>query len=504
MDSRQLQLVLKLQDQASSELRKVTGNLDTATKSTNRWGEAFASVRKYALVAGTAIAGAIGYGVKIAADLQTAEVGLTTLLGSAEKAHATIQRLKVEAARTPFELPGLTQATQLLTSVTHDGDKSIKILLDVGEALAAMGKGQAELDRIIINLQQVAAVGHAATIDIKQFAFAGIPIYEMLAETTGKNGEALADFIAEGGVTFDLLTQMFDEANDAGGRFFGAFENQSGTFNQALSNMKDSFGIMMADIAQNTGIFDGLTESMVAVSNAMGDWQGTIERAYTAIKDFFNEIDEKTGLVTLLREAVANVVYWYEVRLAPALRDLWEALQPLKPFLEALAKVFGGMLVVAIGAVIIVLGGIAIAITELLTLLTKFVTWLVESFTKSWESFVDLLSKALGPIGDVIDALKSAWAWAGRVADKIGDKITGKALGGGVAANTPYMVGERGPELFVPSSTGSIVPNNKLAGGMSPAYAGVTVNVYGDVTGDELVRKVSAALASDIKQRIRA
>jgi phage-related minor tail protein len=44
-----------------------------------------------------------------------------------------------------------------------------------------------------------------------------------------------------------------------------------------------------------------------------------------------------------------------------------------------------------------------------------------------------------------------------------------RAMGGPVSSNTPYMVGERGPELFVPNGAGSIVPNNKLGGG------GVTV-----------------------------
>jgi GTP-binding protein len=44
-----------------------------------------------------------------------------------------------------------------------------------------------------------------------------------------------------------------------------------------------------------------------------------------------------------------------------------------------------------------------------------------------------------------------------------------RALGGPVSSNTPYMVGERGPELFVPNGSGNIVPNNKLGGG------GVTV-----------------------------
>ena len=44
-------------------------------------------------------------------------------------------------------------------------------------------------------------------------------------------------------------------------------------------------------------------------------------------------------------------------------------------------------------------------------------------------------------------------------------KIPGKANGGAVMANRPYIVGERGPELFVPSSQGSIVPNGQMGGG---------------------------------------
>lgn len=42
-----------------------------------------------------------------------------------------------------------------------------------------------------------------------------------------------------------------------------------------------------------------------------------------------------------------------------------------------------------------------------------------------------------------------------------------KAIGGSVQGSKPYIVGERGPELFVPSRSGSIVPNGKLGGGMT-------------------------------------
>ena len=45
--------------------------------------------------------------------------------------------------------------------------------------------------------------------------------------------------------------------------------------------------------------------------------------------------------------------------------------------------------------------------------------------------------------------------------------LTGKASGGGVAGGTPYMVGEQGPELFMPGQSGTIIPNGNVGGGAS-------------------------------------
>jgi phage-related minor tail protein len=47
----------------------------------------------------------------------------------------------------------------------------------------------------------------------------------------------------------------------------------------------------------------------------------------------------------------------------------------------------------------------------------------------------------------------------------------GRAAGGPVASGSTYLVGEKGPELFSPKSSGNITPNNKLDGG------GTVVNV---------------------------
>lgn len=477
MDQRQLKIVLKLQDEASRELRKVTGDINMANDSTNSWSNTFQTVERWAKRAAIAVGGAtiaaIGYGVKTAATLQTAQVGLTTLLGDAEKAAKTMDRLKIEAARTPFELPGLSQAVQLLSSVTHDGDRSIDILLDVGEALAAMGKGQAELDRIIVNLQQVAAVGHAATIDIKQFAFAGIPIYEMLQEQTGLAGESLSDFIAQGGVTFELLTNMFDKANDEGGRFFGAFQNQSGTFTQALSNMKDSMSIFFAEAVTSTGIFQTLTDLMVKFSNLI---------SASSFDDFINKLDEQTGLVTLLKDSIKNIT---------------ESLIELQPTLEGAIKLFTILATIAIADLVKMIEWTITGWAGILKGIQQLSDFIVGTFLDVWDSVIDKIEKVINVTGKLVNSFKNTMSSAGSFVSNIGTGIInaivpGRANGGPVSAGSPYVVGERGPELFVPRNSGSIIPNG--AGGIN-----VSVVVNGDVSGTELIEKVQNAIMNSLR-----
>jgi phage-related minor tail protein len=58
----------------------------------------------------------------------------------------------------------------------------------------------------------------------------------------------------------------------------------------------------------------------------------------------------------------------------------------------------------------------------------------------------------------------------------VGGLFPGRAAGGPVSSGAPYMVGEHGPELFVPKTAGTIVPNGA---------GGVQVNVSGLILSDD-------------------
>jgi len=70
------------------------------------------------------------------------------------------------------------------------------------------------------------------------------------------------------------------------------------------------------------------------------------------------------------------------------------------------------------------------------------------------------------------------------------------ADGGRPPVNRPSIVGEKGPELFVPRSSGNIIPNNKLGGGSTNNVV-VNVDASGsDVQGDDAAAKELGSLIS--------
>jgi tape measure domain-containing protein len=88
----------------------------------------------------------------------------------------------------------------------------------------------------------------------------------------------------------------------------------------------------------------------------------------------------------------------------------------------------------------------------------------------------------------------------------MGSLLPGRAMGGPVSAGKPYMVGERGPELFMPRQGGSIIPNNALGGGSTNVVVNVDAsgsNVQGDqAQAKQLGVAVSAAVQAElIKQQ---
>nr|DAI51890.1 MAG TPA: tail tape measure protein [Caudoviricetes sp.] len=233
-------------------------------------------------------------GIQYNAQLESYTTGFTNMLGSAEAAKAAMDAIQEDAARTPFDVASLTQANQLLISAGENAGYSRKVIMALGDAVSATGGGNAELSRMAANLQQIANVGKASAIDIKQFAYAGINIYQVLADYTGKSVQEVQNMT----ISYDLLSQALIAASEEGGRYYNAMDTQSQTMNGRVSTLKDNVsqlaGLMTGGLSDAVGsVISKLNEMTVAAIEAykQDGWWGMAGAALSVIEPI-NEVGQ--------------------------------------------------------------------------------------------------------------------------------------------------------------------------------------------------------------------
>ena len=236
-------------------------------------------------------------GVSYNAQIEKYTTGLTNMLGSAEAAQQAMAKIQEDAARTPFNVEALTQANQLLISAGENAGYSEKVILALGNAVNAAGGGNAELSRMAQNLQQIANVGKAASIDIKQFAYAGINIYQVLADYTGKSVQEVQNMT----ISYDLLSQALIAASEEGGRYYGAMETQSQTMNGRMSTLQDNVkqlaGLLTGNLSSGVGVVIGNLNDMLVAAQEAYKTDGWIGLA---------------GAITGLSGPISSVKSWFE------------------------------------------------------------------------------------------------------------------------------------------------------------------------------------------------
>lgn len=219
----------------------------------------------------------VSTGVQYNAQLEQYQTALTNMLGSEAEAVALLDEIKQDAAKTPFDTAGLVKANELLISTGIDAESSRRTILALGDAVSATGGGNEELSRMAQNLQQIQNAGKATSADIKQFAYAGIDVYGILADYTGKTAEEVQNMT----VTYDLLSNALISAADEGGRYFNSMSTQSETLNGQWSTLKDNAtqlaGLMTGDLTDGVKTVIGhMNDLTVAASEAYdtGGWLG--------------------------------------------------------------------------------------------------------------------------------------------------------------------------------------------------------------------------------------
>ena len=265
-------------------------------------------------------------GIDYNAQLETYQTALTNMMGSAEKASAFMKQIQQDAARTPFSTDSLVAANQFLLSAGENAEYSRKTILALGDAVKATGGGDAELQRMAQNLQQVANVGKASSVDIKQFAFAGINIYQVLADYTGKSVQEVQSMT----ITYDVLTKALQAAAEEGGRYYNSMSTQSQTLSGRMTTLQDNASQLAAALTKD-------------LADAYGQLITKANDLAVAMKDGW-ETDGFQGMMSAAAQAVpelegvANALKWIETNsdvLIPVLTTLGTAFLYAKAYAGA-------------------------------------------------------------------------------------------------------------------------------------------------------------------------
>lgn len=218
----------------------------------------------------SAAEGFISSGIEYNAQIEKYTTGFTNMLGSAEAAQQVMSQIQEDAAKTPFDVASLTQANQYLISAGENASYARNTIMALGDAVSATGGGNDELNRMSQNLQQIANTGKATTADIKQFAYAGIDVYGILADYTGKSTTEVQNMT----ISYDLLTAALQKASEEGGRYYNAMETQSQTMSGRIETLKDNWSQLLGTLTE------GLTATEGKLVTAASGWVQRLQEAF--------------------------------------------------------------------------------------------------------------------------------------------------------------------------------------------------------------------------------
>jgi len=232
-----------------------------------RLSEKVASKFKW-IAAGAAALGIAS--VKMNADMEMVTRAFEVLTGSADKAKEHIAQLEKFAATTPFELPGLLEASKKLQAYGFQTEAVIPIMRTVGDAAMAVGLGQEGIDRITLALGQMNAKGKVSAEEMRQLAETGLPAWDMLAKGIGVSVPEAMERAKKG--TIDAKTGITALLTGLDSRFNGMMDKVAGEIPQSFSNMQDSVKSIMRTLgASITETFD-LKAKMKGAADWLGDF----------------------------------------------------------------------------------------------------------------------------------------------------------------------------------------------------------------------------------------
>ncbi|WP_304315655.1 tape measure protein [Phocaeicola plebeius] len=274
----------ELQDQQARnrlEVRKLTREYKEFSSGTNNADEIVKSLtdslkRTAAEIGGLVAIKKFGSDViEATGKMQQLQVALSTILQDKSKADQLIADIVQFAAKTPFNLDDVATGAKQLLAYGSSADNVVNELSMLGDVASGL---QIPIGQLIYLYGTLRTQGRAMTVDIRQFAGRGIPIYEELAKVLGVSKDQVGELVKEGKVGFKEVEQAFKNMTSEGGKFANLMESSAGTWPQRLSNIEDTlfqkmneFGNKYKEVFEfSIGTAEDLVESLDDVLSVMG------------------------------------------------------------------------------------------------------------------------------------------------------------------------------------------------------------------------------------------
>ena len=181
-------------------------------------------------------------------EYQQLEVAFETMLGSKSKADALMGQLIDTAAKTPFEMSEVAEASKMLLAYGMEGSKVNETLIRLGDIAAGLSM---PLKDLAFLYGTTMVQGRLYTQDLNQFLGRGIPLADELAKQFGKNKSEVKKLVEEGKIGFPEVQKAIEALTGEGSKFGGLMDKQSKTIKGQLSNIEDAWEQMVNEIGKS-------------------------------------------------------------------------------------------------------------------------------------------------------------------------------------------------------------------------------------------------------------
>ncbi len=258
------------------------------------------------------------------ASLELLQIRLTTLYGSVEKANQVLSFLVTLAARSPYGIQDLAKALNYLAASGAPAEALPRILTAIVNATAAFGGSADVFERVSIALFQMAQRTKVVGEEMRQLTNAGIPAWQILADTLGVSVAQAMEMVEKRQV--DAQTFIEGLVAWSENRLGDMSDTIMRTWTGAIQAVQEGIQFFLAQGFKP--LFEAFRDALVEIGNFLSsdvmffEWAARVNGAVQVV------VSGLYGFVGVLRDALHEAV---SVALALG-QAIYEALQWINPF----------------------------------------------------------------------------------------------------------------------------------------------------------------------------